>query len=152
MKKAMFLTLAALLVASTGCVGKHRLFNALSDWNLQVSKEKWVNEIVFLALHFIPVYDFAYLGDVIIFNSIEFWSGKPAEFLAGVDAQGNEYHIVSNGDGTATLTYKGQSCTLTRQGDSLIASKDGAYIGTFAQQGSLVTFTAPDGSVQAALR
>ncbi|MBR5592139.1 MAG: DUF3332 family protein [Kiritimatiellae bacterium] len=154
MKKAMFLTLAALTLAaaSTGCVGKFRLFNAVSKWNQTANEEKWINELIFLGLNIIPVYGLSYFADVLVFNSIEFWTGKPVDFLAGVDQQGNEYRIVSNGDGTSTLLYKGQACTLTKQGDSLVATKDGAYIGTFSKQGSLVTFTAPDGSVQAALR
>lgn len=153
MKKAMFATLAALtLVASTGCVGKFRLFNTIADWNVKFDQEKWINELIFLGLNIIPVYGFSMLADALVFNSIEFWTGKPAEFLAGVDQQGNEYRIVSNGDGTATLFYQGQSCTLTQQGDALIATQNGTYLGTFAKQGSLVTFTAPDGSVQAALR
>jgi hypothetical protein len=153
MKKAMLTTLAALaLIASTGCVGKFRLFNTIADWNVKFDEEKWINELIFLGLNIIPVYGLSLFADALVFNSIEFWTGKPAEFLAGVDQQGNEYRIVSNGDGTATLFYQGQTCTLTQQGDALIATQNGTYLGTFAKQGSLVTFTAPDGTVQAALR
>jgi len=31
------------------------------------------------ALNIIPVYGFAYLADIIVFNSIEFWTGESAE-------------------------------------------------------------------------
>ncbi|MBQ9694156.1 MAG: DUF3332 family protein [Kiritimatiellae bacterium] len=154
MKKAMFLTMAALAVAavSTGCIGKFRLTNKVLAWNENVHEEEWAQEAVFLLLHFIPVYPISIFADAIVFNSIEFWTEKPVDFLAGTDAQGNAYQLVSNGDGTATLTYKGQTCQLTKQGDTLVATKDGVYMGTFAKQGSVMTFTAADGSVQAALR
>ena len=34
---------------------------------------KYVNEAIFLGFWIFPVYEFAYLGDVVIFNTINFW-------------------------------------------------------------------------------
>lgn len=155
MKKAMFLTMAALTVAalSTGCIGKFRLTHKVLDWNKTVHEEEWVQEVIFLAGHIVPAYPLSIFADLIVFNSIEWWTKKPVEFLAGVDQNGNEYQIVTNGDGSATLLYKGQACTLTKQGNGGVAmTKDGTYVGSFAKHGDLVTFTAADGTVQGMLR
>lgn len=160
MKKAMFLTVAALTLAgaTTGCIGKNNtfcLFNGVLKWNKSASDNEWINELIFLGLNIIPVYGVSLFADVLVFNSIDFWTGdNPMKSLVatqGTDTQGNAYAIVPNGDGTATLTYKDQVCTLTRKGDAVAVTKDGAYLGSFSQNGSLVTFTAADGSVRAAL-
>ena len=42
-------------------------------------RSKWANEAIFLGLNIIPVYGFAYLADIVVFNSIEFWTGESAE-------------------------------------------------------------------------
>jgi len=57
------------------CLGPNKAFNKLNDWNQTVTENKWGNEVVFLALNIIPVYGFAYLADIVVFNSIEFWGG-----------------------------------------------------------------------------
>lgn len=57
------------------CLGPNKAFNQLNDWNQTVTSSKWGNEAVFLVLNIVPVYGFAYLGDILIFNSIEFWGG-----------------------------------------------------------------------------
>ncbi len=66
-----------LLVAliGTGCVGRFAAFNKLSDWNQKAHDNKYVNEVIFLALNIIPVYPIALLADAIVINSIEFWTG-----------------------------------------------------------------------------
>lgn len=162
MKKAMFLTVAALILgsATTGCIGKSNtfcLFNGVLKWNKTASDNEWINELIFLGLNIIPVYGISLFADVIVFNSIDFWTGdNPMKGLVsnveGTDEQGNAYAIVPNGNGTATLTYKDQVCTLTRNGDAVAVSKDGVYLGSFAQNGSLITFTGADGTVRSALR
>lgn len=162
MKKALFLTVAALTLAgaTTGCIGKTNtfcLFNGVLKWNKTASDNEWVNELIFVGLNIIPVYGISLFADVLVFNSIDFWTGdNPMKSLVaathGADAEGNAYAIVPNGDGTATFSYKNQVCTLTRQGDAVAVTKDGAYLGTFTQNGSLVTFTGADGTVRAALR
>ncbi len=79
MKTVKYGLLAAVL--STGllgasCLGPNKAFNKLNDWNQKVTENKWANEAVFLVLNIIPVYGFAYLADIVVFNSIEFWGGK----------------------------------------------------------------------------
>lgn len=157
MKKTGIIAFAALALLAVGCVGKNNsfcLYKGLAEWNRTWHEEKWMNELVFVGLHIIPVYQVCELADVLVLNSIDFWTGdNPAkDVFAGSNVQESDYQIVSNGDGTATLTYKGRVCTLTRVADGVELSKDGVTLGTFSQHGSLATFTGADGSVQTAIR
>lgn len=85
MKKfASALGLAAALTA-TSCIGPNNAYNSVASWNSRLTDSKWVNELVWLGGHIVPVYSFCMLGDLIVFNSVEFWTGKnliskPEEF------------------------------------------------------------------------
>ena len=65
--------MATLLLASS-CVGSFSLFNKLSSWNRKATNSKFLNEIIFIVIS--PVYALAGVADVLLFNSIEFWSGN----------------------------------------------------------------------------
>lgn len=79
MKKAILGTaLAGLALFSTGCLGPNRAFNGVHEWNMGVSDNDVVNEVVFLGCHIVPVYSVAYFVDVVLLNTIEYWSGEPA--------------------------------------------------------------------------
>ncbi len=71
-------TLATLALAACaflpGCYGPNNAFNNLHDWNGKVTESKWGNEAIFFVLT--PVYGLFYFGDVVIFNSMEFWGMK----------------------------------------------------------------------------
>ena len=58
-----------------GCYGPFNLTRRLHQWNGQVGG-RWANEVVFLVFAWLPVYSLSTLGDVLIFNSIEFWTGN----------------------------------------------------------------------------
>jgi hypothetical protein len=66
----------ALATLCTGCIGPFNAFNGMVHWNQKVTDSKWGNEAIFLGLFIIPVYEVMFLADLIIFNSIEFWSGS----------------------------------------------------------------------------
>lgn len=74
------LTVIVLLVSTSfflsGCYGSFSLTTKLHQWNGEVSNSKFVNELVFLGLCILPAYELCCLGDVLIFNSIEFWGGN----------------------------------------------------------------------------
>ncbi|AKU91496.1 hypothetical protein AKJ08_1883 [Vulgatibacter incomptus] len=59
---------------------------------------KWVQELVFLGLSFIPVYGLFLLGDAFIFNTIEFWTGHNP--IAGNVPEIGEERIVELPDGS----------------------------------------------------
>lgn len=75
MKKALFAGVLALGLFCS-CLGPNKLFNKLHDWNLEATENKWANEGIFVVLNIIPVYGVAYCVDIIVLNSIEWWSGK----------------------------------------------------------------------------
>lgn len=68
--------LVALAIASSGCFGSFNLTRKLYHWNDTVSQDKWIKELVFIVFVWVPVYGIAGLGDAIVFNTIEFWSGE----------------------------------------------------------------------------
>lgn len=58
------------------CLGSYAAFNNLRSWNQSVSNNKFVNNLLFWGMWIVPVYPIFILGDSIIFNVIEFWSGS----------------------------------------------------------------------------
>jgi hypothetical protein len=71
------LAISMLLILSmgTGCIGNFGLSGKVRKFNLETSQDRWGREIVFVVLYVIPVYPFAGFLDIVVFNSIEFWTG-----------------------------------------------------------------------------
>lgn len=98
MKKRIFkiATIVALIgtVSFSSCIGSFSLSNRLLDWNKQIGS-KFVNELVFFAFWILPVYEVCLLADVLVLNSIEFWSGnKPvAEGTRIIEGKDQRYLI-----------------------------------------------------------
>ena len=74
MKTSLLAATLAIAALSSGCVGPNKTFNAVNNWNNVATDNKYVNEAIFLGFWIFPVYEFAYLGDVVIFNTINFWN------------------------------------------------------------------------------
>ncbi len=73
-KKAM---VALLLVAmTTGCLGRSALTTKAKKVNLSVVENRYGREGIFLAMQVLWVYRICTVLDLLVFNSIEFWSGK----------------------------------------------------------------------------
>ena len=75
--KKLFLALAltGVMISQTGCFGEFGLTRKVYDFNQGVGG-KFVNQLVFWAFCVIPVYEVAGVLDVLIFNTIEFWTGS----------------------------------------------------------------------------
>lgn len=116
MKRKYFISAVATVIASsmmfTSCIGSFTLSNKVLSWNKQVG-DKFVNELVFFAFWILPVYEITAIADVLVLNSIEFWSGtnpmeastKTVETENGrflVECDGNGYNITNEADGTTT--------------------------------------------------
>lgn len=98
-------------IICSSCIGSFGLWSSLKDWNNNIGN-KFVNEIVFLAFHIVPVYEVAYLADIIVLNSIEFWSGaNPLAENIGtvktVKGENGEYLVRINENGY-TILKKGE--------------------------------------------
>ena len=108
-KKHLIVATVVALSASMmmqSCIGSFALFNKVKNWNDHVG-DKFVNEIVFVAMWILPVYELCFAADLFILNSIEFWSGSnPAmaqaetQVIDGKDAQ----YLVARNEGGYTIT------------------------------------------------
>lgn len=108
MKKKSFIivTLVALSASMMmqSCIGSFALFNKVKAWNDHVG-DKFVNEVVFVAMWILPVYELSFAADLFILNTIEFWSGEnPAlaetKVVDGKDAQ----YLVAKNETGYTIT------------------------------------------------
>ncbi len=114
MKKYAIRVAAVLAVCScmmfSSCIGSFKLTNKLLTWNNSIGN-KFVNELVFFAFWILPVYEVSGLADILVLNSIEFWSGnnpvaKGTKVIEGQDGKylvkcdGKGYDIISENDGT----------------------------------------------------
>lgn len=104
MKRKYFTVAAVLLCAGSlmfsSCIGSFALTNKLLSWNKQVGS-KFVNELVFIAFWILPVYEVSGLADILVINSIEFWSGSNpvAQGRTVIDGQDGRYLVDCDGKG-----------------------------------------------------
>lgn len=102
MKKTISCLLLSSALLFSGCLGSFRAFNNLKDWNQGLTDSKFLDNLIFWGLNIVPVYGLFFLGDAIIFNVIEFWSGsnpiamKPGESETQmVEHDGNTFKMVA---------------------------------------------------------
>ena len=59
--KHLKLTTACVVLASsvalTSCIGSFGLTNKVLAWNKQLTNNNFVNELIFIGLHIVPVYE-----------------------------------------------------------------------------------------------
>lgn len=108
--------MAVLLSSSimfSSCVGSFALFHKVLDWNQSVG-DKWVNELVFLALCVVPVYEIAWFIDGVVLNSIEFWTGDNP---ASADVQVKQ---IETENGLFTITTDARGHKIQKEGNDEI--------------------------------
>ena len=112
MKKTKISVLAVIMATSmlcSSCIGPFKLTKQLWDWNGNICG-KVVNELVFLAMHLIPVYPVAYLADALIFNTIDFWTTGGAFVSTEVKGENGTYLVEGTENGyKVTNTEEGES-------------------------------------------
>ncbi len=96
--------LLALALVTSGCYGPFSLTRKLHTWNGQVGA-KWEREFMFIVLAWLPVYGIAVLGDAIVFNSMEFWTGKNPIDSASMNSNESRTKRLVRGDKEVRLTY-----------------------------------------------
>lgn len=77
MKLLAPLALAAALAVQPGCYASFSAFHSLHQWNGHVTGSPIANSAIHAGLWIIPAYELTLLGDLIIFNTVEFATGKP---------------------------------------------------------------------------
>lgn len=136
----------ALGLFMSGCYGPFYLTRKVWKFNGEVSDNKWVVEVVYLVCTWLPVYGIAGLADAIIFNSLEFWTGKNPMAESSANGVGSTRRIV-RGDTEYLLKrvagpagdellieqsrggQPGESLRIQRQGSDMVAlNGDGAML------------------------
>ncbi len=148
MKKMVYGAAVALTLMATGCTGSFQLMQAIHRWHTNF-ENRWTDEICYLVACIIPIYASAYTVDTIFLNSVEFWIGENPLTIQTADAT-----ITRLDANTALVQSKasGAVYTLRRNADGTFAMSDAEGNAVTAEvKGSLLTMTAPDGSVRTAL-
>lgn len=76
MRKSIIALGLASSILCTSCLGSFSAFNNLRNWNDGATSSKFLDNLIFWGLNIIPVYGLFFVGDMLIFNVIEFWSGS----------------------------------------------------------------------------
>ena len=112
--KKIFLSVAvaAVLCSSlSSCMGKFALTRNLYSWNEQISN-KFINEVVFVAFWILPVYEVCSLADLLVLNSIEFWSGDNPMTAStkAIDTEHGRYLVKCDGKGYDIMLKETGEC------------------------------------------
>ena len=141
MKKAIIMLVVAGFLAS-GCTGSFMLTKKVYNWHRGLG-DKWSDEFGFLLCALIPIYGISTFADAIVFNSVEFWTGKNPVEEANAGGKVDK-KIVKTPEGDATVSYNYDSKELT------IASQKKGLHGTqvtLAKQGNTVITKDQNGGV-----
>jgi hypothetical protein len=77
MKRLAPLALVAALATLPACYGSYSAFHAVHRWNGHATGNRIVNSLIHAGLVIVPVYLVVLVGDVLIFNNVEFVTEKP---------------------------------------------------------------------------
>lgn len=137
------LLVAAFALSTPACIGRMATSGLVRKFNLTVVEGKWPHELVFLLLYIIPVYPIAGAIDLIIVNSIEFWTGtnpidggdRVAGSKVAAHRPGDQHHVVA-ADGSQAIS------TLREDGsiDFEIRTADGSahFVNVIREDGQVV--------------
>jgi len=109
-----------------GFYGQFALTRKLYNWNGNATANKFVNSAILWALIIVPVYELATLGDFLIFNTIEFYTGSNPVAMnqdGSVDTRyaDHDYHLQHLADGRVEVTIDGKTSYRYREaGENLV--------------------------------
>jgi hypothetical protein len=97
---ALFLVVILAFGIFVSCYGSYVLFHKIYKWNGTIG-DKWVKSLLHIVLWIVPVYEVCLLVDFLVFNTLEFWTGKnPLAMNPGE----KEVQIVKNQGETFEIT------------------------------------------------
>ena len=155
---ALALAAATLVPASlvSGCYGSFAATKKVYQWNGTVG-DKWVNSIVMIGLNIIPVYGIAGGADILVLNTVEFWTGKnPLAMQPGeqetrtVMVDGTELEITATQNRLEVAAANGSAVELTYDTASrswFVATPEGQRLVARASDEALTLYHA-DGTRQ----
>lgn len=149
--------MAAIALAGTllfsSCIGSFNLSKKVLAWN-QTIDNKFVNEVVFVALWIVPVYEVCMLADILVINSIEFWSGEnPVEagIVKKVQGENGVYTVETLDNGYNIKNEEGQEMELVYDKAtntwSAVANGESTKILKFEDEKNAIVYL-PDGKEQ----
>jgi hypothetical protein len=152
--KRRFVSVAAVALAGTlmfsSCIGSFSLFNKVLAWN-QTIDNKFVNEVVFFAMWIVPVYEISFLADILVINSIEFWSGEnpvQAGIVKKVQGENGVYTVETLENGYNIQNEAGQQVDLVYDKDtktwSAVANGESTKLIKFEDEKNAIVYL-PDG-------
>lgn len=106
-------------VLFASCIGSFSLTNKVRDWNQELTNNNFVNEVIFVVLHIVPVYEITLLADMFVINSIEFWSGENPVVAGTVkEVKGdNGNYIVKTTEEGYSISKEGEEASIELQFD-----------------------------------
>lgn len=155
--KKRFFSVTAIALAGTllfsSCIGSFNLSKKVLAWN-QTIDNKFVNEVVFVALWIVPVYEVCMLADILVINSIEFWSGEnPVEagIVKKVQGENGVYTVETLDNGYNIKNEEGQEMELVYDKAtntwSAVANGESTKILKFEDEKNAIVYL-PDGKEQ----
>ena len=114
MRKRTAPLLACLLALGfflNACHASYSAFHRVQKWNGGISEKRFVNSLVHFLMWLGP-YELILLGDLLIFNTVEFWSGAPV-FGKGKESAA----LQALREGYARFEHRGQVFELRAQND-----------------------------------
>jgi hypothetical protein len=102
MKKWFYriVAMCALVVAVpalSGCFGRFPLTKAIYEFNDELGDESRVSGRLFESFMFwilSPIYGLALLGDTLVINLIEFWTGEPMDIGSAIEREGTSVALL----------------------------------------------------------
>jgi len=122
MKRLAIPALAVILILSA-CTGSFTLTNKVNKFN-KTFENPWVEEVVFLAMVIVPVYEISLIADMLIFNSIEFWTGENPVAEEQQITLTDEVDATMLSDGRIRLEVDGTVYLLERTDAGVVATDD----------------------------
>ncbi len=157
MKKTVFTILMAVVAVSAlaSCYGSFPLARNLHKWNGSFGN-KVGKEAVFFAFVIIPVYQVAALADVLVLNSIEFWTDKTlmAE-STHKDKNGREITIKRVSKDLMTISVKSPGGSIDEfeirklnENEAMLTRNGGEVVKVVAMDDEGISVTDKDGTVK----
>jgi hypothetical protein len=141
--------LIALAPMAGGCYGRFPLTKAIYRFNGDVSKNKVIQSVIFWIFIILPVYELARLGDALILNLIEFWSGESLDVSSTTEQDGTTLALTPSENGREAVLRLSRGGELVaeqrfiRQADGSVEVRDarGRLSGRVVPEGDLLRLT-----------
>jgi len=111
MKRGVIALLLVASITGSGCMGSFLVTEKIFAWNKHATGDKFINTAIMWVLMILPIYEGAFVLDLAVLNTIEFWSGKNPMAFSGPEKLEK---IVRCGSSTARITMGGGVLTVDR--------------------------------------